>query len=179
MSVPETSLTLLLRDESATAALAAALAPRVGPGVRLYLSGELGSGKTAFTRALLRALGHAGRVRSPSFTLAEPYHLSSFALYHFDFYRFSDSNEWREAGFEEWLGDDTAAVVEWPEMAAGSLPAADLRLALAATDDPQQRQVRLDAGTERGQSWLNALAGRVTRGELDGICCSAPSAPRC
>ena len=118
-------------------------------------------------------------MRSPSFTLAEPYHLSRFALYHFDFYRFSDSNEWREAGFEEWLGDDTAAVVEWPEMAAGSLPAADLRLALAATDDPQQRRVRLDTDTARGQAWLSALAGRVSRGELDGISCLAPSAPPC
>ncbi|MBP8307454.1 MAG: tRNA (adenosine(37)-N6)-threonylcarbamoyltransferase complex ATPase subunit type 1 TsaE [Burkholderiaceae bacterium] len=170
-------LTLLLADEAATGHLAAALAPCVGPGFTLFLSGDLGTGKTAFTRALLRALGHTGRVRSPTFTLAEPYNLSRFDLYHFDFYRFSDENEWRDAGFEESIGGDTAAVVEWPELAGPGLPAPDLWLRLRTTDNESSRIVVLQAHSVRGRTCLNALSDTVKRADLAGVCCWAPSAP--
>ncbi|MFO1198841.1 MAG: tRNA (adenosine(37)-N6)-threonylcarbamoyltransferase complex ATPase subunit type 1 TsaE [Burkholderiaceae bacterium] len=124
----------MLRDLAATSALAAAIAPHVRPGFVVYLSGDLGTGKTAFTRALLRALGHDGRVRSPTFTLAEPYNLSNFELYHFDFYRFGSSDEWRDLGFDELIGGDVAAVVEWPELAGQGLPAPDLWIRLRTPD---------------------------------------------
>ena len=130
--IPE--IELMLRDLGATAALAAAIAPHVRPGFVVYLSGDLGTGKTAFTRALLRALGHEGRVRSPTFTLAEPYNLSNFELYHFDFYRFGSSDEWRDLGFDELIGGDVAAVVEWPELAGQGLPAPDLWIRLRTPD---------------------------------------------
>lgn len=130
--IPE--IELMLRDLAATSALAAAIAPHVRPGFVVYLSGDLGTGKTAFTRALLRALGHDGRVRSPTFTLAEPYNLSNFELYHFDFYRFGSSDEWRDLGFDELIGGDVAAVVEWPELAGQGLPAPDLWIRLRTPD---------------------------------------------
>lgn len=173
------SLRLELADETATASLAGLVAPCIGPGFVLHLSGDLGAGKTAFTRALLRALGHTGRVRSPTFTLAEPYTLSRFVLYHFDFYRFLNPDEWRDAGFEEALDGDAAAVVEWPEKAGDSLPDADLRLQLEARADPGARGARLSAVGERGRACLNAIARRLTADAPAGICCSEPSAPRC
>ena len=177
MPVPPAPLTVLLADENATARLAAALAPAIGPGFILFLSGDLGAGKTAFTRAMLRALGHEGRVRSPTFTLAEPYNLSSFDLYHFDFYRFSDENEWREAGFDELIGGQVAAVVEWPELAGADLPAPDLWLHLHAGPDEASRRVLLRAHTARGEACLSALADTVRQDRLAGVSCSAPSAP--
>ena len=173
------ALTLHLASEAGTAALAAMLAPALGPGFVLHLSGDLGSGKTAFTRALLRALGHTGRVRSPTFTLAEPYTLSKFDLYHFDFYRFSTPNEWREAGFDEALDADCAAVIEWPERAGDTLPAPDLRLSLAPLTDPQARHARLEAFSDRGRACLSAVARRLAADPPDGICCSPDSASRC
>ncbi len=176
---PDTpEITLTLRDERATGALAAALAPCVGPGFVLFLSGDLGAGKTAFTRALLRALGHTGRVRSPTFTLSESYNLSNFELYHFDFYRFSSDEEWREAGFDEHVGGAAASVIEWPELAGDTLPAPDLRLRLAPDDaddasgadpDAHQRIARLGAGTERGHRCLIDLEHRIRQGLIDGV----------
>lgn len=140
---------LMLAGEVATDTLAGWLAQALVPGRRIYLSGDLGSGKTHFTRALLRGLEHTGRVRSPTFTLLEPYKLSKFTLYHFDFYRFSDKNEWREAGFEELLSDPAAVcVVEWPEMAGGQLPEPDLFLCLATLDDPSAVDDRPNAGDD-------------------------------
>jgi tRNA threonylcarbamoyladenosine biosynthesis protein TsaE len=169
--------TLVLANEAATGRLAAAIAPCVTRGFTIFLSGDLGTGKTAFTRALLRALGHTGRVRSPTFTLAESYNLSSFVLYHFDFYRFSNENEWRDAGFEESIGGDHAAVVEWPELAGNSLPAPDLWLRLRSIDDEAARIVALHAHSASGQACLNRLANTLRETGLAGIGCWAPSAP--
>lgn len=114
----------------ATERLAAALAACIAPGFTLYLSGGLGAGKTALTRALLRSLGFAGRVRSPTFTLLEPYNLPKFELHHYDFYRLESPEAWREAGFESSFDGRVAVVVEWPEMAGGTLPAPDLDIEL-------------------------------------------------
>ena len=167
-------LELLLDDEAATAALAGAMAGCLGPGFVLYLSGDLGAGKTAFTRALLRALGHTGRVRSPTFTLSESYNLPNFELYHFDFYRFSASDEWRDLGFDELLGGAGAAVIEWPELGGPSLPEPDVGLRLETQEAPDDRDgtrriVRLRAGTERGARCLSAIAEAATRGTLAGV----------
>lgn len=175
MQPPAADREFLLADEAATAALAAAVAGCVGPGFVLYLSGDLGAGKTAFTRALLRVLGHTGRVRSPTFTLAETYNLSSFDLYHFDFYRFSSNDEWRDLGFDEYLGGAGAAVVEWPELGGEALPLPDLwlRLAVAADahDDPAgtRRLAALAACTERGRQCLTGIADAVCRGRVAGV----------
>src|SRR5476651_2294590 len=94
-------LNVVLPGEAATLALGAALAAQARPGRVLHLSGELGAGKTTLVRGLLRALGHAGRVKSPTYALVELYAISGLSLYHFDFYRFSDPNEWLSSGFRE------------------------------------------------------------------------------
>ena len=199
MQPPEPSLELLLADERATAALAASMAGCVGPGFVLTLSGDLGAGKTAFTRALLRALGHTGRVRSPTFTLAESYNLPNFELYHFDFYRFSANDEWRDLGFDELLGGSGAAVVEWPELGGDALPAPDVALRLEALDPNDApgrrtlsaqgdgdasdahgsaRTVRMVAHGDRGRRCLSAIAEAVDSGRLAGVSRIGSPAPR-
>ena len=152
-------LELRLPDLPATQRLAERLAARLEPGFVLFLSGDLGAGKTTFTRALLRALGYTGRVKSPTFTLLESYELPSFRLYHFDFYRLSSDRAWLDAGFDDYLGGSGVVVIEWPEHASASLPVPDLRLRLDfdATAGDDARTARLDAGSPRGLACLKAL----------------------
>jgi tRNA threonylcarbamoyladenosine biosynthesis protein TsaE len=144
-----------LPDEAATLRLGAALAPGVGPGRVLHLRGELGSGKTTLVRGLLRALGHPGRVKSPTYTLVEPYAISKLHLYHFDFYRFKDRADWLTSGFRDYFNADSACVVEWPERAAGLLAPPDLDLSLDF--DGTGRLARLEARTPAGASWAASL----------------------
>ncbi|MBL8386504.1 MAG: tRNA (adenosine(37)-N6)-threonylcarbamoyltransferase complex ATPase subunit type 1 TsaE [Burkholderiales bacterium] len=154
-------LTVALADAAATEALGAALAPLLVPGMRIHLSGDLGAGKTTLARGLLRALGHPGAVRSPTYNLVEIYVFSGYILYHFDFYRFKDPSEFDDAGFADYFNADTVCLVEWPEMAAGALPGADLdvTLSLLAGD---ARSARLEALSDRGEQCLNALRRKVT-----------------
>jgi tRNA threonylcarbamoyladenosine biosynthesis protein TsaE len=143
---------LELPDEAATLRLGAALAVGVAPGRTLYLQGDLGAGKTTLVRGLLRALGHAGRVKSPSYPLLELYVVSRLHLYHFDFYRFKNEAEWQESGFREYFNAQSACVVEWPERAGGLLPPPSLaiRLQIAETG----RRAWLSAPTAAGTGWL-------------------------
>ena len=142
-------------DAEATLRLGAALAAGVAPGRVLHLRGELGTGKTTLVRGLLRALGHRGRVKSPSYSLLEPYTLSSLNLYHFDFYRFKDRSEWLSSGFREYFNPDSVCIVEWPERAGEGLAPPDLELRLEFAGEA--RRARLEARTPAGESWLSAL----------------------
>ena len=144
-----------LPDAEATLRLGAALAAGVAPGRVLHLRGELGTGKTTLVRGLLRALGHRGRVKSPSYSLLEPYTLSSLNLYHFDFYRFKDRSEWLSSGFREYFNPDSVCIVEWPERAGEDLAPPDLELRLEFAGDA--RRASLEARTPAGESWLSAL----------------------
>ena len=144
-----------LPDEAATGALGARLAQTITPGMSLHLRGDLGSGKTTLARGLLRGLGYTGRVKSPTYTLVELYTFSRLNLYHFDFYRFKDPKEWRDAGFSEYFDDASVCLVEWPEKAAGLLPVADLDLALEFAGDGRDLSIR--AATESGQACLDRL----------------------
>jgi tRNA threonylcarbamoyladenosine biosynthesis protein TsaE len=148
-----------LPDEAATIALGARLAGVIVPGVSLHLHGDLGSGKTTLARGLLRGLGYAGRVKSPTYALVEVYTVSRLNLYHFDFYRFREPKEWRDAGLDEYFNDASVCLVEWPEKAAGLLPAADLDLAFEFAGDGYDlgRDLSLRAGTESGKACLNRL----------------------
>jgi tRNA threonylcarbamoyladenosine biosynthesis protein TsaE len=171
MGADPASLSCRVSDESATAALAGALARALVPGLRIHLSGELGTGKTAFTRALLRAFGYKGRARSPSFTLLEPYNLSSFDLYHFDFYRLTSPRAWLDAGFDEYLDGRGVVVIEWPEMAGDTLPPADLalRLDFDPSVGPDARRIHAVARGARGLACLKAMR--------DAGCCAQEPGP--
>jgi tRNA threonylcarbamoyladenosine biosynthesis protein TsaE len=148
-------LDLNLPDESATSALGAALAGGIGPGRLLYLSGDLGAGKTTLVRGLLRALGHAERVKSPTYALVEPYIISRLHLYHFDFYRFKEPTEWLTSGFREYFDGLATCIVEWPERAAGLLPPPDVAVTLEIANGA--RRARLEARTPFGEAWLSSL----------------------
>jgi tRNA threonylcarbamoyladenosine biosynthesis protein TsaE len=162
--MPVQSAEFALADEDATTRLGQALAravqgnaPEIARhGLVVALSGDLGAGKTSVVRAMLRALGVTGTVRSPTFTLVEPYVVSSLNFYHFDFYRLVDPVEFSFAGFRDMFGPASVCLVEWPDRAAGSLPAADLRIALRVAD--QGRQARVTAATELGDACLQRIA---------------------
>lgn len=144
-----------LADEAATRALGARLAAALQAGMSVWLSGELGAGKTTLVRGVLQALHYGGRVKSPTYTLVELYPLVSFNLYHFDLYRFVDPLEWEEAGFRDYFNDHSVCFVEWPEKAAGQLPEPDLLIRLEFADDG--RMARLTGRTERGKRCLQRL----------------------
>jgi tRNA threonylcarbamoyladenosine biosynthesis protein TsaE len=150
-------LTAHLADESATLELGARLAHAVAPGHKIYVSGELGAGKTTLVRGLLRELGYRGRVKSPTFSLVELYRVSSLDLYHFDFYRFKDPKEWVDAGFRELFGGAGVCLVEWPENAGDRLPCPDIRIRLEHAD--AGRDVWLAADTHEGKRCLEKLMG--------------------
>jgi tRNA threonylcarbamoyladenosine biosynthesis protein TsaE len=151
---------LALPDEAATLRLGAALAVGVAPGRTLYLSGELGAGKTTLVRGLLRALGHEGRVKSPSYPLVELYVLSSLNFYHFDFYRIRDRAEWQGSGFREYFNEQSACVVEWPERVGDLLPPPTLAIRLEI--EGMARRATLSAGTPEGRSWREQALARFS-----------------
>ena len=136
-------LTLRLENEQATEQLAMKFALLLAPGDLIFLSGELGAGKTTLTRYLIRALGLNTKVKSPTYTLVESYDLPESApapiLHHFDLYRLSDPREWYSAGFEEMLHDQSMTIIEWADKAQGALPKPDWRIHLThdETDDEQ------------------------------------------
>ncbi|HEX6003529.1 MAG TPA: tRNA (adenosine(37)-N6)-threonylcarbamoyltransferase complex ATPase subunit type 1 TsaE [Burkholderiales bacterium] len=146
-----------LPTDTDTLALGAALAGALEPGTVIYLSGDLGAGKTTLARGLIRGLGYTGKVRSPTYTLVELYRFSKLYLYHFDFYRFGDPREWADAGFREYVRPDSICIVEWPENAAGRLPEADVRIALTVEGDG--RRAEINANTEAGRRCIARLGG--------------------
>jgi tRNA threonylcarbamoyladenosine biosynthesis protein TsaE len=148
-------LDLSLPDEAATLALGQLLAPGALGGRTLHLRGELGAGKTTLARGLLRALGVAGRIKSPTYSLVEPYTLSSLHLYHFDFYRVKDSSEWLSSGFREYFNAQSVCIVEWPERAGPALPPADLEISLSFSGDGRRALVK--AHSAAGAEWLSSL----------------------
>jgi len=155
---------VLCADEDDTLALARALArsPALA-NATLTLHGDLGAGKTTFVRHLLRALGVAGRIKSPTYAVVEPHRTppapawpDGLSVSHFDFYRFGDPREWEDAGFREVFADPGLKLVEWPEKAQGLMPAPDLSIELAAQDD-ESRRVILKAHSAVGLALLEAV----------------------
>lgn len=152
-------LRLHLADADATdalgAALAAARAPANAPALHVHLHGDLGAGKSTLARALLRALGVQGAIRSPTYTLVERYPLADGGeAWHLDLYRIGDAGELEFLGLDG--GEATLWLIEWPERGRGWLPPADLRIDLAV--DGAGRSVRLAASSTGGRAWLAALA---------------------
>ncbi len=159
----QTPTRLPLATEEATLALGAALATGALPGRILFLSGDLGAGKTTLVRGLARALGWAGRVKSPTYALLELYALSRLNLYHFDFYRFKDREEWVNSGFREHFNPESLCIVEWPEMAEGLLPLPDLHITLEISGPG--RRAAFIAHTQAGREWRqSAIASLLSSG---------------
>jgi tRNA threonylcarbamoyladenosine biosynthesis protein TsaE len=163
--MPLSQTTLFVADEAATARLGAAIAHAIEgertsiarDGLVIGLSGDLGAGKTSLVRAILRTLGVTGPVKSPTFTLLEPYVVSSLDFYHFDFYRFTDPREFAAAGFRELFGPGSVCAIEWPER-AGELPSPDLALTLKV--EKHGRRVDIVAHSKLGASCLNKAINR-------------------
>lgn len=153
-------LTTFLPDEAATLALGAALARVLEPGAVVYLDGDLGAGKTTLVRGVLRALGHAGAVKSPTYTLVEVYKLSRLDLHHFDFYRFHDPREWIDAGFRESFNGRIVSLIEWPRKAGGLLPPADLEIGLEPS--LTGRSASLRSSSPSGERMLERLKATST-----------------
>lgn len=137
---------VMLPNEAATEALATRLAAEVTAPATLFLRGDLGVGKTTFTRYFLRARGITGPVKSPTYTLLEPYTLADTMLYHFDLYRINDPWELELAGFAELFDEECLRVVEWPERGGDWLPAADLELRFSGDNGDREVELRWFAG---------------------------------
>ena len=151
---------LALKDADKTDALGRGLASAVhqyfdqirASGFQINLCGDLGAGKTALVRAMLRGLGVQDTVKSPTFALLEPYTVSSLDFYHFDFYRLKDAAEFEAMGFRELFGPGQMCVVEWPERAGTRLPTADISISL--TVDGEERRAAISAASELGETCL-------------------------
>jgi tRNA threonylcarbamoyladenosine biosynthesis protein TsaE len=145
-----------LADEAATVTFGAILAQACKGRGLLTLQGNLGAGKTTLSRGLIQGLGHQGKVKSPTYTLVEPYETGNYRIFHYDLYRLSDPEELEFLGMREQLGNDCLTLVEWPEKGATLLPPADLSLVLAL--EGTGRRVSWSAGTPEGEAMVNALS---------------------
>jgi len=146
----------MLPDEAATIALGERLSRVLEGGLAIWLQGNLGAGKTTLVRGLLKGLGHVGKVKSPTYTLVEPYVVSGLYLYHFDLYRFVDPEEWDAAGFRDYFNAQSVCLVEWPEKAAELMPAPDIEISL--TPSGSGRVALLSANSETGIRCLDRLS---------------------
>ncbi len=171
---PQASLKQYCRQEAETAKLAQGFAAALerlllqNPTAHLNvaLEGDLGAGKTTFARHLIQALGHQGRVKSPTYTLCEPYpihqtHQNSntpaFMVHHFDLYRMRTPLEWQEAGFAEHFDVPGLCLIEWPEKAEGTLPPFDIQIQLTSGDHEDERSITLKAFSDQGKIVLDEI----------------------
>jgi len=157
--------TLLLPNELATAGFAQQLAVLlIHPSTRLNacitLDGELGAGKTTFVRHLLQALGVTGRVKSPTYAVVEPYEVAAGHIWHFDFYRFTDPQEWEDAGFRDIFASEGLKLCEWSANAQGMLPTPDIAMHIRVDDDGQ-RHLALKSHTAMGSVLLLRLEAKT------------------
>jgi len=150
-----------LADESATIAMGNKLADIVKKslkqGIVVYLYGDLGAGKTTLTRGFVQGMGHNGHVKSPTYTLVEPYDLDEWQVFHFDLYRLSDPEELEYMGIRDYFADNCCCFIEWPEKGHGMIKAPDLQINLAYSDE--QRTLSVQAKTALGEQVLTELAG--------------------
>jgi tRNA threonylcarbamoyladenosine biosynthesis protein TsaE len=141
-------------DAAAMAALGRRLA-RVLDGGIVYLEGDLGAGKTTLARGIVHGLGHAGKVRSPTYTLVEPYPVAQGTVYHLDLYRLADPEELEWLGVRDMLEQGALLLIEWPERGVGSLPAPDLIIRITPANSG--RRVDMVSASDRGRHILDLL----------------------
>jgi tRNA threonylcarbamoyladenosine biosynthesis protein TsaE len=146
---------IFLPDEAATVAFGKTLANACHGRGLLTLSGDLGTGKTTLSRGLVQAHGHTGAVKSPTYTIVEPYDFGNIRIFHFDLYRLEDPEELEFIGLWDYLDQEALIIVEWPERAAGVLPAPDVEIDFSVKDTG--RLLAINSGSDRGQQILSAL----------------------
>ena len=145
---------LALADAAATEQLGAQLADSITPAI-VYLRGDLGAGKTTLARGFIHALGYTGKVRSPTYTLVEPYPCERCPVFHLDLYRLADAEELEWLGLRDMLAEPALLLVEWPERGSGILPPADLTIELQYSGST--REAHLTAATDAGKYLLSGL----------------------
>lgn len=149
-------VTLYLADEQAMSDFGARIA-RVTRGHGLiFLEGNLGMGKTTLSRGIIRGLGHVGAVKSPTFTLVEPYEIGDIRAFHFDLYRLVDPEELEFLGIRDYFEDDALCLIEWPDKGVGFLPKPDLTITISPQDSG--RSLKILSQGSRGEAWCAALA---------------------
>jgi tRNA threonylcarbamoyladenosine biosynthesis protein TsaE len=148
-------LEIAAADEEAMVACGARLAAVAEASLVIFLEGDLGMGKTTFSRGFIRALGHRGAVKSPTYTLVEPYELGKRQVYHFDLYRLGDAEELEFMGIRDYFTGEAICLVEWPERGIGALPPADIRIKIER--EGTGRRLLLCANTILGKSVLVRL----------------------
>lgn len=162
MSISLTSLTAdlppihyELANEEATVALAKELAQHCHQGMVIYLEGDLGAGKTTFSRGFIQGLGHVGKVKSPTYTLVEPYEIAGWRVFHFDLYRLSDPEELEFMGIRDYFDADCICLIEWPDKGAGLLASADLHISIEYRQTG--RVLSMQAKSAKGSDLLRQL----------------------
>ncbi|WP_198782265.1 MULTISPECIES: tRNA (adenosine(37)-N6)-threonylcarbamoyltransferase complex ATPase subunit type 1 TsaE [Shewanella] len=150
-----TELTFFLKNEDDTIAVGQKLARHVQAPLTLYLTGDLGAGKTTLSRGLIQGLGHKGAVKSPTYTLVEPYELDGVEVYHFDLYRLNDPEELEFMGIRDYFTHKSLCIVEWPDKGEGLLPDADIHLHLSYANTG--REIQIQALSESGKKLLAAI----------------------
>ena len=148
-----------LSSEQQQLDFAAQVASLIKPGMVIFLNGDLGTGKTTFVRGFLTALGHTGVVKSPTYTLVEPYELNDFSIFHFDLYRLADPEELEYAGGRDYFDGKAISLIEWPEQAEGFLPQADviINLEYGNAGIDSGRDLSLQSGSESGKKLMLQL----------------------
>jgi len=145
-----------LIDSDATVSLGRELASCCQYATTIFLHGDLGAGKTTFARGFIQSLGHVGNVKSPTYTLVEPYEVTDWQVYHFDLYRLSDPEELEFMGIRDYFNAKSLALIEWPQRGFGLLPEADIELTL--TYHNEQRIASIVANTDNGRAILDKLS---------------------
>lgn len=144
-----------LENEDATVAMGNQLAALLRAGGVIYLYGDLGAGKTTLSRGIVQGLGHKGNVKSPTYTLVEPYELPEINVYHFDLYRLGDPEELEYMGIRDYFNGQAVCIIEWPDKGQGFIPVPDLEIQMRY--DGQAREISLQACSSRGQAMIEKL----------------------
>lgn len=156
MKSENSQLNLYLADEAAMVGFGHLFAKTGAKNLTVFLQGNLGMGKTTLSRGLLQGYGHTGSVKSPTYTLVEPYELPGQLLYHFDLYRLADPEELEYLGIRDYFSQQAVRLIEWPDKGQGLLPCADITIDIVR--EGTGRRLSLVADTEAGCATLNSLS---------------------